>query len=125
MKLHNSKVKVVAFDFDGVIARYEGFVAQDHAEAPNEETVQAMRTLQEKGHKILIHSTRGDDFLEDYCKKYNIPYDYINRRPDKEGVNPGKPIAWAYVDDRAINYHGQSATELVQEIDTFKAHWER
>ena len=116
--------RTIAFDFDGVIAQYSGFVSADHVEEPNAETVQAIRKLKESGYRILIHSTRGDEFLASYCAQYAIPYDYLNRRRDKEGRNPGKPIAFVYVDDRAINFHGQSADELVQEIKSFKVWWE-
>lgn len=119
------KTRTVAFDFDGVIAQYSGFVAKDHSTEPIEETVKAIRILKEKGFKILIHSTRGDEFLKNYCEQRDIPFDYINRRPDKQGENPGKPVAYVYVDDRSICYTGQKAEKLVEEIDTFKAYWEK
>lgn len=118
------KAKTIAFDFDGVIATYTGFKGKDFAEEPIAETVQAIRMLKEKGFNILLHSTRGDEFLKNYCDQYQIPYDYINRRPDKEGGNPGKPIAYVYVDDRAICFTGQKAEELVDQISNFKAYWE-
>lgn len=118
------KNRTIAFDFDGVIANYSGFKGPNHAEEPIAETIKAIKMLKEKGCKILLHSTRGDNFLKDYCEKYDIPFDYINRRPDKEGENSGKPIAYVYVDDRAICFKGQKAEELVEEIDNFKAYWE-
>lgn len=116
---------VISFDFDGVIAHFNGFVAKDHEGEPNMEVVKAIRILKDNNCKILIHSTRGDEFLKNYCEKFSIPFDYINRRPDKEGDNPGKPIAFVYVDDRSICYRGESAEELVSEIASFKAHWEK
>lgn len=117
------KSRVIAFDFDGVIAHYNGFIAKDHVREPNTEVVAAMRQLQNDGHRILIHSTRGDAFLKTYCDQYSIPYDYINRRPDKEGENTGKPIAYVYVDDNSICYRGQTSQELVQQIESFKPYW--
>jgi phosphoserine phosphatase len=116
--------KVIAFDFDGVIARYGGWVDKDHHHEPNPEVFKAIKLLKEKGFKILVHSTRGDELIRNYCEKYSIPVDYINRRPDKEGENPGKPIAYVYVDDRAICYKGEKADDLVKEIENFKAYWE-
>ena len=116
--------KTIAFDFDGVIATYSGFKGTDDIQEPIAETVKAIRILKEKGFKILIHSTRGTEFLKKYCEQFEIPFDYINRRPDKEGENPGKPIAYVYVDDRSICFKGQRAEDLVEEIDTFKAYWE-
>lgn len=84
-----------------------------------------MRLLREQGYKILIHSTRSDEFLARYCARHHVPYDYLNRRPDKEGGNPGKPIAFVYIDDRALQYRGQSARELVEEVQQFGVYWEQ
>ena len=58
------KSRIVAFDFDGVLATYNGFVAKDNIKEPNIEVVKAIRSLKEQGYKILIHSTRGDEFLK-------------------------------------------------------------
>lgn len=118
------KSKCFAFDFDGVIATYDGFKGANHAEKPNEEVVAVIRKIKDLGHKVLIHSTRGDDFLREYCEKNLIPFDYINRRPDKEGENPGKPIAFVYIDDRAVTYKGQNSEKLLEELLNFKAYWE-
>ncbi len=117
--------RVIAFDFDGVLASYSGFVTKEDIQEPNAEVVKAIKILKEKGCKILIHSTRGDEFLKKYCEQFSIPVDYINRRPDKEGDNPGKPIAFVYVDDRAICYKGEIAETLVSEILDFKTYWQK
>lgn len=117
------KGRIIAFDFDGTIARYHGFVSHDDVQEPIPETVKAMRMLKEKGYRILIHSTRGNEFLKNYCEKFSIPFDFINDNPEMRGENPGKPIAYVYVDDSVIRYTDQSAEELVSEIINFKAHW--
>jgi hypothetical protein len=121
--MEEKRLHVIAFDFDGVIAQYAGFVAKEHFGEPNGEVVKAMNLLKKEGHRILVHSTRGDAFLRSYCEKFNIPFDYINRRPDKEGENPGKPIAYVYIDDNAVCYRGQKAEDLVKEVDEFKPYW--
>ncbi|MCD5382424.1 MAG: hypothetical protein LR017_03915 [Candidatus Pacebacteria bacterium] len=118
------KKRSYAFDFDGVIAQYNGFKGSHHAEAPIAEVVQAMRLLKEEGHTTIVHSTRGTDFLKEYCESHDIPADYYNENPTLEGENPGKPIAYVYVDDRAVCYKGQSAEDLVAEIQNFKAYWQ-
>jgi phosphoglycolate phosphatase-like HAD superfamily hydrolase len=117
--------KTIAFDFDGVIAKYSGFVSVHEIQEPNPEIIKTILTLKERGFKILVHSTRGDEFLKDYCEKFSIPVDYINRHPDKQGENPDKPVAYVYVDDRSICYKGENAEELVAEIENFKAYWEQ
>lgn len=118
------KKRVYAFDFDGVIAGYSGFKGIHHTEKPIEEVVKAIRVLKSEGHKILIYSTRGNELLKKYCADHDIPVDYFNRNPEREGENPGKPIAYVYVDDRTVCYKGQSAEKLVGEIKNFKAYWE-
>lgn len=118
------KISPYAFDFDGVIAQYSGFKGIHHTEEPNAEVVKAIRILKAEGHKIILHSTRGEKLLKKYCADYDIPIDYFNRNPEREGENPGKPIAHVYVDDRSICYRGQSAEQLVDELKNFKTYWE-
>jgi len=113
-----------AFDFDGVIASYNGFKGANHTQPPIPAVVDAIRTLKERGHTIIIHSTRGEKLLRQYLEQHNIPFDYINENPARAGENPGKPVAYAYIDDRAVCYKGQSADELVHELTTFKAYWQ-
>ncbi len=119
------KVRTYAFDFDGVIAKYDGFKGKDHFGEPNIVVVDAIRQLSEKGNKIIIYSTRGEESLRKYCLENSIPIDYFNRNPELEGENPGKPIAYVYVDDRTVCYRNQTTEELVNEILQFKAHWEK
>ncbi len=125
MELKESVKKTVAFDFDGVISKYEGFISSEDVKPPIDDVVGAIKILKDKGFKILVHSTRGDEFLKKYCEDFSIPFDYINKRFDKYGQNEGKPIAFVYVDDRAICYKGQKAEELVEQIEKFKAYWEK
>ncbi|MEK7542957.1 MAG: HAD hydrolase family protein [Patescibacteria group bacterium] len=117
--------RIIAFDFDGTIAQYNGFVSHSDVQEPVAETIKAMRLLKEKGFRILIYSTRGDEFIRKYCEKFSIPFDFINHNPEMQGENPGKPIAYAYVDDSAIRYTGQSAETLVSEVENFKAYWKK
>jgi hypothetical protein len=121
----NASFPVVAIDFDGVLAKYNGFVAKDDVQEPNPEVVRAITQLREHGCKILLHSTRGTEFLKKYCERFSITVDYINRQPDREGENPGKPIAFVYVDDRAVCYRGETAEELVSEVLNFEPYWKK
>lgn len=117
------KPRVYAFDFDGVIAEYEGWKGDDVQGQPREAVVRAIRLLKSAGNTIIIHSTRGDEMLKAYCLKHDIPFDYINENPLITGVNQGKPMATAYVDDRAVCYKGQTAEELVEELTHFEPFW--
>lgn len=119
------KLRAYAFDFDGVIARYEGFQGKEVANEPLPEVVKTIRALKGLGHTIIIHSTRGDHFLRTYLEMHDVPYDHINENPNKMGDNPKKPIAYVYVDDRAVCYRGQKAEELIEEILNFTPHWKK
>ena len=121
----NAKPKTYAFDFDGVIAEYDGFKGHESTGEPIESTVDAIRLLKGKGHKILIFSTRSNEVLRAYCDKYSIPVDYYNENPEVESANKGKPIAHIYIDDRAIHFKGQTADDLVKEIEEFEVYWKK
>lgn len=127
-KLHTIKpvkrTHTFAFDFDGVIAHYTGFKGHHHLGVPNKEVVKAIRILKLQGHKVLIYSTRGNAQLRKYCKMYDIPIDYFNENPKFKTKNPGKVLAFAYIDDRAVRYKGQSAETLVRTLNRFRTHWE-
>ena len=121
----DNKSHTYAFDFDGVITQYDGFRGVEYTGEPNASVVEAIRALKRLGHKIIVHSTRGDASLRAYCTEHDIPFDYINCNPERESENPGKPIAYAYIDDRAVCYRGQSAEQLVEELTSFRVYWQK
>jgi hydroxymethylpyrimidine pyrophosphatase-like HAD family hydrolase len=116
------EIKTYAFDFDGTLTKYNGeFKGHDITDPPRSEVVEAIRLLKGQGHKILIYSTRSNSILKKWCQKYDVPIDYFNENPEYSGQgNPGKPIASVYIDDRAICYRGQTAEQLVKELNDFK-----
>ena len=122
-KNQNTKQKFTAFDMDGVIADYHGFVSVDFLGDPKQEVVKAIKMLKDLGHKIIVYSTRGTELIKEYCKKHGIPVDYVNENPEKSGLNPYKPIAQVYVDDRAVCYRDEKAEDLVERIVNFQPYW--
>lgn len=120
------KPKTFAFDFDGVVSKYDGvFKGDEKVDQPRPEIVKAIKILKKQGHKILIYSSRSSKVLKKYCQKHKIPVDYYNLNPNYKTGNPGKPVASVYVDDRAICYQGQSAEKLVKEINSFKVYYSK
>ena len=115
------KPRTFAFDFDGVLSEYDGvFRGNEHVGKPMPEVVQAIKMLKEQGHKIMVYSTRSDKVLRKYCEAHNIPVDYYNKNPEFKRGNLGKPVAHAYIDDRAVLYRGQTSEELVKDLLQFK-----
>ncbi len=120
------KKRTFAFDFDGVLAKYDGiFKGEENLGEPHKEVVDAIRKLKELGHKILIYSTRDSKTLKKYCKKYNIPVDYFNKNPEYKTGNPGKPVASVYIDDRALCYTGQNSKRLLEELKNFRPYYKK
>ena len=120
------KKRTFAFDFDGVVGKYDGiFRGEEHLGEPHKEVVDTIKELKKRGHKILIYSSRSSIALKKYSKKYKIPIDYFNRNPEYKTGNPGKPVASVYIDDRALCYRGQKAKQLIKEIENFQIYYKK
>lgn len=113
-------IKTIAFDFDGVLAQYDGWKGYQHLGKPIEGMREVLQQLKSDGWKILIYTTRGNAEIAEWCKKYYMPVDYINMNPEIQGKNPGKPIASIYVDDRAIRFTGD-VKKLIEDIREFES----
>ena len=109
----------IAFDFDGVLAQFNGWKGKDHFGEPVPGMRKYLTELKAKGVGVIIYSTRGAHEIEEWCKRYDMPFDYINCNPELHTQNMGKPIAHIYVDDRAICFHGD-VDRLREEIANFK-----
>jgi len=115
---------VAAFDFDGVIAEYDGWKGIGVMGEPKNSVVSVMRTLKDEGWKIIIYTTRGVYEISKYLNNFGIPYDEINRNSDIDSLG-SKPIADVYIDDRAVCYWKQSSDELLVDIQTLIKYKER
>ena len=119
--------KTIAFDFLGVLVKHDGnaFISVENyfKDEPNTEVVDAIKILRLNGFKVIIHSTLADELVEKYCTQHNIEIDEINKNSDYQNGNNGKPVAHAYVDDRAIQYKGQDANSLAEQIINFQPYW--
>jgi len=117
------KIRTFAFDFEGVIAKYDGKFIRGIAGKPNKNVVDAIKILKKQGHKILVYSTRGDSFLKEYCKRYKIPIDYFNENPSYKQENKGKPLASVCLDDSAVGYKGQTTKKIVSLLNNFRVYY--
>lgn len=96
---------IIAVDFDHTLV---------NGEQPLPGAKEAMRALRDAKHKIIIHSCNDDEWIRRVLNNNDIPYNYI-------WTEKGKPIAHAYIDDRAIRYTGdwtvttQQISELARE----------
>ncbi|MGR3320019.1 MAG: hypothetical protein ACUZ8O_16245 [Candidatus Anammoxibacter sp.] len=102
--MKNNRILKIVVDFDGTIV---DDVFPDIGN-PKEGVVEALNKLKEAGFKITIHSCRtssyfnetlpGDqhEMIKRFLDCHKIPFDQI--------WAPDKPIASAYIDDKAIRY---------------------
>ncbi len=97
---------VIAFDFDGVLAQYDGWKGIDVLGEPIQETIQAVRKLKEEGYKILIFTARVETpKLREWLKDNNVPYDAINKNVPGIPYNTAKPFYHCIIDDRALHFN--------------------
>lgn len=110
--------KTYCFDFDGVIAKYDGWKGVDVFGEPIPATIEAMRRLKEQGGRIIIFTTRlATPALISWLQRNQVPYDEINKNSKNPPMTSVKPIYDVFIDDRALNYHGQGVGELLSEIN--------
>jgi hypothetical protein len=104
------KQLVIAVDFDGVIANYDGWNGTSIG-TPRADVIEALRVLRSEGWKIVVYSCRGAEEISPYLAENAIPFDEVNPSP----LNPAKgtkPRATVYWDDRACCYSGDALQDL-------------
>ena len=97
----------IAVDFDGVIHKYsKGWHDGTIYDGPMEGCYDAMCQLRDRGHEIVIYSSRAfaretskrsqRSAMKDWLRLHKIPFDSI--------ATEGKPPAHVYLDDRALRF---------------------
>lgn len=124
----------VAIDFDGTITTYTGWRGWNVFDKPVDGIREFLQSLVDRGYTITIHTARitvgmSDkqcmdvvEALEAYMQEHDLPFDNVH-------VGPGKPIAVAYVDDRAVSLRPMSyvadkefsnALEAIDELESLR-----
>ena len=102
--------KTVAFDFDGVLATYDGFKGVDIFGEPIPETIKATQELKKLGYCVIIFTTRLDTpKLREWLKKHKVAYDAINKNPNQPPHTAFKPVWHCYIGDRALCFNVNGA----------------
>jgi hypothetical protein len=117
--------KTVAIDLDGVLAQYTGW--KNSAGKIGQPYRHAWLLLQElhQAYRVIIWSSRSSALILSWLVEHDLWQfvDEINVNTQIYGDNPGKPVASAYVDDRAIRFEGdvpRLLTELAESIEWWK-----
>lgn len=101
-------MKTVCVDLDGVLAQYDGWKGVEHIGDPIPGAREFLSALKALPAKVVIHTTRTNTMsnqgvpgtkllflVEEWLKKHDMPHDTV-------ATAEGKPLAVAYVDDRAV-----------------------
>jgi hypothetical protein len=70
---------------------------------------EALNALREAGHKVLIHSCNGTDWIERVMANNDMRFDGV-------WEDKGKPICDLYVDDRGYHFKGDWTLALPEII---------
>lgn len=110
--------KSICFDFDGVIHSYKsGWKGFDCIpDEPVDGIKEFIEKLKNYGYRIVVCTSRGSSVygikaVEEYLKKFDIPFDEISIV---------KPPAIVYIDDRGMKFDPENYEKMFQEIINFK-----
>lgn len=136
-------MKSVALDLDSVLAEYHGWEGHDNIGEPINGAVDFTHELKRLEYYIIIHTTRVSTFaVENSGKFIEELYDFVENwlkandfKFDEIYIGKGKPVAVAYVDDKAITFNPmltdtvtfadilleiEALTELSQKLDNYE-----
>ena len=119
---------IIAIDFDGTIAQYDGWKGEEHFGEPIVGAVAAMQELKQLGHTLIIHTCRPPSKgMVEYLKAHQIPFDRINVSPADTRPRdiPHKLPADLYLDDKGMQFRGDwpKTLKLIKQYDKRKHEW--
>jgi len=88
----------ICIDLDGTIAEYDGYYQFNKIGLPILPVIRKLQNLHAAGYKIFIQTTRSwaeYDAVKEWLANNDVPCEQL--------IMGGKPIAYAYLDDRAVN----------------------
>jgi len=109
-----SKILTFAVDFDGCLCDYK-FPDIGEQTDYQKELMDIIKSLQQKGHKIILWTCRGAPVLQeaiDWCEQRGLIFDAINENPWFEKASGPSPkiIADYYIDDKALSFPQNNST---------------
>lgn len=112
---------VIALDFDGVIAQYDGWRGEDALGEPEPAAYEFLTRLRTLGLNIILHSTRPAWRLRTWALEHRLDKFFcgynLNPAFPEDGSRSGKPVAHVYIDDRAVRHTGDFVATLHALLD--------
>lgn len=98
---------IIAVDFDGILCKN----AFPEIGDPNYEMISLIRQLMDKGHKLILWTSRANDRLQEavnWCEQYGLHFAGVNCNDSDNlaqyGTDPRKIFADIYIDDHNIDF---------------------
>ena len=115
--------KTIAVDLDGTLAQYDGWKGIDHIGDPLPGAKEFLQALKDKGFSIEIYTTRCNSHVNNQTAQHlgQRIYEWLNKHGMSDWphvgvyVKQGKPLAHAYVDDKAVSCKPQENEHAYQE----------
>jgi hypothetical protein len=107
---------IIAIDLNGVLDDYTGWRGPEHWDAPRRGAADFLRTLRERGFRVVVHTTRWADDARVWLREHDL-LQYVDEVTDR------KVSAHVFVDDRAVCFRGDF-DQTLRDIEAFRAHWE-
>lgn len=118
-------MKTVCVDFDGVLAKYDHWQGIEHIGSPLPGAREFLNGLRERGVEFIIiltartwtHELSGE--TRDSIKAHDLVYEWLERHEMPFDMIQAKPIACAYVDDRAVavQQNPQSYEQVMADVE--------
>ena len=109
------KEKIVSIDFDGVLAKYEGFKGPTVLGEPIKGAKEFVQNIIDSGFTPVIFTARKPKLIIAWLEEYEFP--------DVEVTNMKYP-SLVYIDDRCVKFDGDFS-KLVNDLKEFKVHWKK
>jgi hypothetical protein len=108
---------IVAIDADDTLCEYDGHYHPDRIGPPRPGALWALRIFKRNQYDVVLHTNRNNHARMQQWVDEHAPglIDFINHHPKNAelGMNPGKPVADIFIDDRDIFALGQPVDWLI------------
>lgn len=114
----------LAVDLDGVLATYSGWQGADNIGEPIVGAREFLQAMHAEGWKLVLWTARDEQAAREWLHRTNLARYFVAE--DSQGGDPaiarGKPIAAAYLDDRAVRFEG-TFEGLAARIVRLRPYW--
>jgi len=107
----------VAVDLDGVLAEYRGDWRSAEIGKPLPQAEALLAAIKAKGYGVIVHTSRQGD-VRGWLERWGL-LRYVDE------IDQTKPVALAYIDDRAVRFFGVETPTDVLEAAELPPWWEK